>query len=399
VDLEARAEGDDGPGVPVACTCEELDIDMVCRVRESDNTLWLMPQNEVEDAGAWSECSDAQATRLRTSCDFAHCAPESRPATTCDFEATCGGLGCGSTQIGEDGCLRTRCEDDGDCEEGQYCGVLFDQFIQGFLGSDGSCSFGGNLGGMNANFCRDLDDVGPLCDGSDDVRVVVRSDGGQVSSEHAFTNPFGHTFLAVDGNCNYWAGVGDHGELRAGTFSDQEAAALEASLGWPLSSEWSDYRDQGGCPDGGVTGIFTDLGQAECDCGCESDAPEGLDQALTDGIGLAAELRSAGEMLSGPVRVVTMPTEGMPESGFVTWPDSRSPSEFAIEPYYFEIDSGLVVSDEDTAVAFRELRDRDGGQAYGMAAGVVEAENGAQYLFWVRDELPENVFDDLVSLL
>jgi hypothetical protein len=222
-----------------------------------------------------------------------------------------------------------------------------------------------------------------------------------VASEHPFTNPFGHGFLAVDGNCNYWAGVGDHGELRSGTFTEQEAEDLEVSLGWPIVSEWSDYSDPGSCPDGAVTGIYTNLSAARCACGCDSDAPEGLNQALVDGSVLARELALGGEALSGPVRVVTMPLEGgsVPAEDLVEWPDQRDPSEFSIEPYYFEIDSGLEVADEDVASLFRELRDRDGGQAYGMAAGYAEGSDGTQFMFWVRDELPENVFDGLVTVL
>jgi hypothetical protein len=116
----------------------------------------------------------------------------------------------------------------------------------------------------------------------------------------------------------------------------------------------------------------------------------------------ALELSWEGTALLDNVRVVTVPLEigqELPSDQLVEWPDERDPGEFAIEPYYFERDSGLVVTDEEVADRFRAARERDGGQSDGTPAGVVEADDGTQYYFWVRDELPQNIFDDLVTLL
>ena len=44
-----------------------------------------------------------------------------------------------------------------------------------------------------------------LCDGSDEIRLGVASDGGALDTAYELTNPYGHSFLFIDGHCHYYA--------------------------------------------------------------------------------------------------------------------------------------------------------------------------------------------------
>ena len=101
----------------------------------------------------------------------------------------------------------------------------------------------------------------------------------------------------------------------------------------------------------------------------------------------------------GDVRVVSVPLENpsdVPPEALVTWPLDQDLVEFAIEPYYFEADSGLVVNDPDDVAALRQLRDEY--QMLDYYPLTAEASDGTFYSFWIRDELPEAVSDSLAEL-
>lgn len=264
---------------------------------------------------------------------------------------------------------------------------------------EGGCGFGGNGGRLPESFCRSVSPPGPLCDGTDDVRVFINNDGGSVSESYGFTNPYGHNFLPVTGHCEYWAGYQDGGELRTGSFSDVEAEALEAEIGWGSLEAWSSYNDIQSCPDAGVASLRSRAGSVSCGCGCDADAPPGLADAVSAAMIRVDELAEQGEPADTNVRVVSALVEfpdEVPAERVVSWPLDRDIAEFATDPSNLGRDSGERIDDPDDARALRELRTQ---ADFGIDPIAALGDSGDLYFFWLRDELPSDVEERLSTFL
>lgn len=93
--------------------------------------------------------------------------------------------------------------DENELAVGRRTGTIGDVAIEGGTTADGGTSHpvadGGTADGATPN-------AGPyvLCDGSDAVRLsLVSAGGGPLPDSHLFTNPYGWSFLYVDGRCNF----------------------------------------------------------------------------------------------------------------------------------------------------------------------------------------------------
>ena len=144
------------------------------------------------------------------------------------------------------------------CSSEGYCLDAAGQRIAAPAASDGT-------GGVST---RDY----ALCDGSSDIRLAVVSEGGFLDSTYAFTNPFGHAFLFVDGTCHYYASRQWNLGSVEGQLSAAQAAEYTQKIQLQKLSQLA-YHDLETCPDAGIFWVRAGTGRADCSCSCDASAP------------------------------------------------------------------------------------------------------------------------------
>ncbi len=401
VQLDAVVEGAPEPGVPLACSCDgETATDYSCYERSSDGSLWLLPSRELSDPDAFTPCSAEQAERVAVSCDFAHCPIDRRPPSSCNFQSTCEFYQCDNPWIDAGGCQREPCTSDTDCQSGAHCTAFDFTQLTGFLAPGLGCTFGGAGVSTSGSFCDAEETLREVCDGSREVRLFANTDGGFVDYGWEFTHPYGHRFLVVSGQCEFWAGPTDTGGVAIGTVDDSQA--LEQAIGWYSLREWSDYQDNAGCSDGSAASVVAPGARATCDCGCsvEEGAPEGLGEAQMAAWDLAGDYAEAGAPYQGDVRAVVVSDAqdlGLPGEPSFDWPLALDIEQFlAPNPFSLTAESGLVVSSDD-ADLLRALRDEQRAAGGGEAIAI-QTSDGTPYWLLMRDELPVEVRESLERL-
>ena len=244
-----------------------------------------------------------------------------------------------------------------------------------------------------------------LCDGSNRIRLAASVQGGILSITFPLTNPFGRSFFAVTGDCQYWVSSDFRNGILAGQLSVDQAQELAADFGLAALDVSSLHQDQG-CPDGTAV-VITDGGQsASCSCGCDSDAPPELSVAVSAYHETMDTLERQALPLTGPVNLVvtdvftdTAPSFALP------WPLDSDPAVGALtqdQVYDYEFlrrFAGQLIDDPVDATALRSLRTQFYSMQPGPGDGIdVSTDAGEFFRVYVRDELPEDLASQLVSL-
>jgi hypothetical protein len=228
-----------------------------------------------------------------------------------------------------------------------------------------------------------------LCDGSTAVRLAIASDGGgPLESSFEFTNPYGHRFLYVTGECRFLTGASLAGATRVGTLTDAQALQLGEMLELDRFASWPAYQDQS-CPDAGIFYVETLAGYGECSCYCDEEGPEGVAETIEAAQGVLDALDEAGEVLSGPVEVVAFLRPDDFSATVEPWPLDLDLAD--IELPYSDFVHGtpppVHVLDGVQAEAARALRATvvtDGGPR----PVYVRSEAGKLYEVHIRDQVP-----------
>lgn len=396
----ARGCVDVGAPSEVACACGELASSSECRRRRSDASLWILPSGELA-GDDWESCSSAESQRITRSCDFASC--ELGPPSLCSRGDTCAQIGCGGPQYDSDGCARVDCESNADCA-GDLCltaSLRNTSFCS--YGADGTCNCAGPPVALSGSFCNPRGSgppLGPLCDGSSDVRLAVHQSGGFVASETVFLRPYGR-FLFVAGSCEFYVGAGGDGSVRIGQLTAQEAEALSQDVSWSSLQTWSRFRDTESCPDAGFTTVQAPGAPVQCTCGCGPTAPSGLEAAISRSAGqiqLFSEKAPTG--VTPSVRVVALPADslGIPEQTLFPWPLEWNISRILLSDGALVASSGLEITDPDEVAVFRDLVVRNADAEVAARVSVAD-ESGTAYVLLVRDELPEELRRSAEALL
>jgi hypothetical protein len=310
---------------------------------------------------------------------------------SCEENAACEGesdaASCEPSALGCEGSARVcdvGCENDADCAE---------------VGDGFQCQSGQ---------CRDADYEAPepeqreLCDGSSEARLFINSVGGFVESSYSFTNPYGHLFMLVTGECEYWAGPAGDWQLGHGVIEDPEV--IEELVGWDNLVDWTAFDDTQSCPDAGNVHIYAPNAVIGCACGCDDGAPAGLSEALSAGLALAGDYANEGGTIDAVQAVTFAYTEDNPPPVQVAfeWPLATPISDFlAEEPFAFEADSGQRVEVSSDVELLRELALAN--FAANASPIVLLGEDPTcsscpMYGLLVRDELPEAVAQSLTEL-
>jgi hypothetical protein len=207
------------------------------------------------------------------------------------------------------------------CERDRECASLGADFAC----SDGRCRE--QPGPLPADAGTDADTPpearGALCDGSTDMRLGYTSEGGQVETTYEFTNPYGHSFFFLDGECNFYASADYHDGLYIGPISAGEAEALERAIEWDAIDELAAEVDDEGCDDGGTVTIWAPGYQVSCTCGCD-ETPIGArkDTALQVLRALLDARVAESDHAATPTLAIASPTDDVPQT--IAWPLDRA---------------------------------------------------------------------------
>lgn len=267
----------------------------------------------------------------------------------------------------------------------------------------------GQLLGCSGDSAEALPPAQPLCDGSDELRLVFTSIMGFGYFGSGFSGKYGSGYLVIDGRCDYWLGSETPRGLRTGTLDASTASALAEELHFGRYSTVADYRDPGGCTDAGLAVL--DDGTATLRTTCwPHDAPRVFWEAFSRTSRLYDELDTSGTPAWERTRLLAVrePFELQPDfPGTPRTPVAWS-AELDLEPGSvsgtqlargLEPDAGVLVEDAPTLDALAEVRRAfDDFVPYSLDMLVRDAE-GRGYQLLVRDEPPERVRAALAAAL
>ncbi len=250
-------------------------------------------------------------------------------------------------------------------------------------GDDVSGGSGGGAGSANSY---------ALCDGSQDIRLGVVVEGGFVETTYEHTNPYGHSFLFVDGRCHYYASESWLKGVVQGDLSQERAAQISKALALPRVQAL-DYHDAESCPDAGAVWVRTAAGYVDCTCGCDAKAPAGVEAAIDAAGELKLELLAEGEPLAGPIRLLAV-VEDKPlgsGAGVAEWPLIWPLSDIGMtwESLSRRIQLTTRLLSGRDAETVRMLRARR-LESDPHAGSLQTTDLGKTYSLFMREELPES---------
>lgn len=262
-----------------------------------------------------------------------------------------------------------------------------------------------------------------ICDGSDQLRMVVRGEVDSCELTCLLTD-LGARYLYVRGDCTYWANIWTAdvpwSDTKTGVLTLEQEEALSRQLHydrWPeLAGVYLTGQDLG-FPGGRV---YSD-GEATIACayGCQEDilGPEVLVELSRPVNDLIRELWDAGESLpdTAPMRVDVFGSTGVvpplddPEACAAVWPFDIDPDAWARWEDDTLTTQSILVDDPDLAAQLREVRRlyRDGpvplADCDPLRVGLEltfyeEQDPSTGYLLWTRDALPMEEPDGGVSV-
>jgi hypothetical protein len=247
--------------------------------------------------------------------------------------------------------------------------------------------------------------TGPLCNASADIRLTYDVAGGFVDQTYGFTNPYGHAFFLIDGQCHYYAGGNYMKGIATGTLTQDEEGELSSDLHWNELDDWTwgGVKEQG-CPDAGSVTLNRAGVSAMCTCGCDTGAPQGLNAALEKAYAWAERLVSQGALLDTPVSAIVLEASSGDPTPQSIWPLMRTMSSIP-NLIVDRGDSKLWMGTgpwarfDDTAdiSKLRQLRADTTNLDVAGSGSVhtfVPIQDGANlYQLYVRDELPDDVLE------
>jgi hypothetical protein len=244
-----------------------------------------------------------------------------------------------------------------------------------------------------------------ICDGSDEIRLFRSSGGFFVSELHPFY-AYGYSFLAIDGHCNYWAGIPRHlGLVRSGVLDAERARQIQPEIYFGELDTFADYEPVV-CDGSGGSVLRDPFGQIACSCGCDYEgAPGGFLEAFSAAFEFGNELFAEGAEVTGPAQLLIIEDEALELWG------PGMPWQLAFNPLanLFDYDGdpaitpelGRLVTSASELEALRAMRQNwfstDEYAAHGTHAihATYEAGSDAGALthlhVLLRDELPDLV--------
>lgn len=253
-----------------------------------------------------------------------------------------------------------------------------------------------------------MDPVLELCDGSDEIRFFTTTGGGFVDEYYAFYGAYGYSFLAIDGQCNYWSASRSLGLVRTGALSEERAREIAAALSLGQLGQFPE-DPYAGCTDATTTVLRDPAGQVNCYCDActNADAPPALAAMLLAALDLSGDLFATGSDVTGPAQLLIVEDPYLePRGAGLSWPLELEPLSvvFVYDPNLgaeqVTPDSGQAITQSEELAALRTLRVewlqsneyQSSGDPYVHATHVSDDAGAATHLrVYLRDLLPDHV--------
>lgn len=250
----------------------------------------------------------------------------------------------------------------------------------------------------------DLLDSGPtdvICDGSEGLRLVLSVGGGFTAETVIFTSPYGHSFMAIDGKCHYFASASYRSGTTQGQLSVSEMEALQRDVGWARRKGFQG-ESASGCADGSSTSVVAQDARFSCECGLCADNEADKTQAIRAAAMRIQSFAESGTSLTGAVSALAVHQLDATFTGPMrSWPLTRplaSINGLVIEVGTRVPEQGVRFDDATESSALRKLRN-DELSSNSSAGFVYVTQANAYYFVYVRDELPTAALDSALKTL
>lgn len=321
------------------------------------------------------------------------CASEADDARCVSASGSCGaGLLCDVECTNDDDCEATN--DAFVCESGR---CRAPEVIEIGMAGSGGASGSSGQGGAGGEGGSGGDWLGGICDGSDDIVLGYSVGGGQVESTYYITNPYGHSFLFLDGQCNYYVSLDYNQGLFTGRLLLDDEIQLATDIAWDSMAEMAAEPELDSCPDAGESVIWAQGYRMSCTCGCDpGPLADQKDAALQAMHARIETLIAQGYPANGPLRAVA--GELGPETGEEkAWPLDRALAD--VPNLVQDVQGGsfgdpAFFTGPADVVALRALR-----PAMSTFGGIQVRDAGTAYQLFMRDELPARVDQKIDALL
>lgn len=234
--------------------------------------------------------------------------------------------------------------------------------------------------------------LGPLCDGSDEIRLDARSmpgyGGGAVD---AFVGSEGAHRLRVSGRCEYW--VNDRAWFtQHGTLSDADAERISEALSYTELGAYEGRWPSSSCPDGGTVELKAQGHTVKCLCGCtREEVPPAVRGLSARFHALIEALAAEGETWDGPARVLVVQEDTLEDQDPLEW-DLETPIA-EIETPRSELSGsseppeGTDLGEDETAQLRAMMRSYMGEfpSRSGLSSPLPVIDAGQTYGVYVRD--------------
>jgi hypothetical protein len=250
--------------------------------------------------------------------------------------------------------------------------------------------------------------LGGICDGSNELRLVIASDGPSELEAYAWRDRSARPFLIIDGKCHYYATSWELGPVTDGQLTAEMLHELTDDLALTNLANLPSRRDD--CADHWSDRLLaTQDHSLRCRC---DDCGEGTPstRAIANAVAWVERLAAEGKPLTGTLSAIAHP--GEPESNesvvlqtVFDWP--LEPAILAIENLELELwgqDTFGAYFSGDDAVALRRLRTQTLALNTSLIEGlkpflIYVSDCGRTYALNMRDELPASVEAKLQAFL
>lgn len=246
-------------------------------------------------------------------------------------------------------------------------------------------------------------DIGPLCDGSEDIRFSATMSSSALSNPYlqefaydAFVEAYGGSFLIIDGRCRFWRGRPET-PIYSGTLDADEAASFAEAISFGRFRRWAGFVPVAGCDDGAGYALSAPDGTliAQCDYREIPEADEDYERAFATSFDPGEVF--TGEALTASAQLTTVPA---PSAEFwhppQPWPLDVPPTRFEALEFPITRDVGATITSPDQIITLRALRDaylEQGGNGPGVRVLWRDPETSTDlyYDLLVRELLPADV--------
>jgi hypothetical protein len=244
----------------------------------------------------------------------------------------------------------------------------------------------GGVGGSNAPPAP-----GIICDGSEEIRLVLGQSGGYPLWDSGFTEPEGmQTVAYLDGKCRYLVRPRRGGNLVLGQLSATDVAELADDIGWGRLGTLSSWK---GFPCNDAPHDFVNDGDYSVGlAGCEINVPPELMLVIANERLWFARLAAAGTPFVGAVGAVAVlpivPTPSPfapPPTTSNPWPLATNLATLVVPPDALRTGLGLKLTLFESAADIAALRDLSAAAA---SNSMTLTSGGKKYWLLLRDEVP-----------